>query len=412
MPRSGSERIAGRYRLRRQIGTGGMAVVWLAGDERLGRDVAVKFPAEALAADPDFRRRFEREARIAAKITHPNLVSVYDYGSEDGSPFLVMEYIEGETLATRLKHGPLSVEQAEALAEELLAALAAIHGEGVVHRDVKPSNILIDRRGAARMTDFGIARSTEASDLTQAGHVLGTARYMAPEVREGSPATPRSDLYSLGVVLGECAPAEARRVLSLARRLTEGRPSRRPRSAEEAARMLAVADDPTVPGSPDVPPAEATPPTERLARRPLRSVIALGASVAVLAGAAVAFAVSGAGEGGGSTTHSTKAQTARRHRGSVAGTPTHTVTQTVTTPAAETTEAKPPAAAPAPAPKPAPAADPCTSFDEEKKALDEEKHLVDERDKGDPAAQKAEHERLDAAKHVLDEEKTVCEKER
>ncbi|HEX3361891.1 MAG TPA: protein kinase, partial [Solirubrobacterales bacterium] len=97
-----------------------MAVVWLAGDERLGRDVAVKFPAEALAADPDFRRRFEREARIAAKITHPNLVSVYDYGSEDGSPFLVMEYIEGETLATRLKHGPLSVEQAEALAEELL----------------------------------------------------------------------------------------------------------------------------------------------------------------------------------------------------------------------------------------------------------------------------------------------------
>jgi serine/threonine-protein kinase len=294
----------------------------------------------------------------------------------------------------------------------LLAALAAIHDEGVVHRDVKPSNILIDRRGVARMTDFGIARSTEASDLTQTGHLLGTARYMAPEVREGSPATPRSDLYSLGVVLGECAPAEAGRLLSLARRLTEERPSRRPRTAEEAARMLAVADDATLPGSSDVPTAEATPPTERLARRPRPGMIAVGASVIVLAGAAVAFAVSQGGEGGRSTTDSTKVQTSARHRGSAEGTPTHTVTQTVTTPAAETTEAKPPAAAPAPAPKPTPAADPCTSFDEAKKALDEEEHLVDERDKEDPPAQKAEHERLDAAKHVLDEEKAVCEKQR
>jgi eukaryotic-like serine/threonine-protein kinase len=194
----------GRYVLDRQLARGGMAAVWLAHDVILERPVAIKVLSDTLAGDGEFLARFRREARVAAGLSHPNLVSVYDFDAGDQRPYLVMEYVPGGDLRQRLTEGGEGVE-VERLAGELLAALRHIHSAGVLHRDVKPQNVLIGEDGRAQLTDFGIAQPRDATQITQTGNVLGTERYIAPEVLRGEPPSERSDLYALGMVLAEVA---------------------------------------------------------------------------------------------------------------------------------------------------------------------------------------------------------------
>jgi eukaryotic-like serine/threonine-protein kinase len=194
----------GRYRLERPLGHGGMASVYLGLDTELDRPVAVKLLAENAAADDGLRKRFVREARLAARLSHPNVVSVYDAGEDDGRPYLVMEHIEGETLADVLaRRGRLPPEEARGLAVQAARGLAHAHAAGLVHRDVKPQNLLLRRDGTLKIADFGIARAAEGTALTQAGTVLGTAAYLAPEQALGEEVTPAADVYSLGAVLYE-----------------------------------------------------------------------------------------------------------------------------------------------------------------------------------------------------------------
>jgi hypothetical protein len=200
--------LSGRYRLERVVGAGGMATVWRARDQVLGRPVAVKVLSDALAANPTYVARFAREARTAARISHPNLVQVYDYRATE-RPYLVMEYVDGGTLAERLRRGPLPYAEVRRLACELLSALACVHRAGVLHRDIKPSNVLLGADGRARLTDFGIARLEDSTRLTQPGQVVGTLRYLAPELLRGKPPSRRSDLYALGVLLAEVPLADA-----------------------------------------------------------------------------------------------------------------------------------------------------------------------------------------------------------
>jgi eukaryotic-like serine/threonine-protein kinase len=231
----------GRYRLQRLLGAGGMATVWLAEDASLARPVAVKVMADTLAADRDWVRRFEREARAAASLSHPNVVPVFDYGAEDGRPFLVMQYVAGGTLQSPQVNGAGDLD-VERLARDLLGALAHIHAAGLVHRDIKPANVLLDEDGRPRITDFGIAQPRDATSLTRTGTVLGTAAYLAPEVLAGAPATPRSDLYSCGALLAHAASAnEPAAVTELIGALTAHDPEQRPPSASAA---LALLDDP------------------------------------------------------------------------------------------------------------------------------------------------------------------------
>ncbi|HEX2701708.1 MAG TPA: serine/threonine-protein kinase [Acidimicrobiales bacterium] len=196
--------LGARYRLGARLGRGGMAEVYDGFDERLGRSVAVKLLRPEMAADPDVRARFEIEARSAAGLAHPNVVAVYDTGEDDGVPFIVMERLPGETLADRMARGPVDQGWLRRVAGDVLGALGAAHAAGLVHRDVKPGNILIGEDGCAKVADFGIAKSLEvAGEATGTGLLLGTPAYVAPERLEGQPATERSDLYSLGVVLYE-----------------------------------------------------------------------------------------------------------------------------------------------------------------------------------------------------------------
>jgi serine/threonine-protein kinase len=202
--------LAGRYELGAVLGRGGMAEVRAAWDRRLNRAVAVKTLLPDLAERPGIRERFEGEARAAARLAHPNAVAVFDVGEEEGVPFLVMEQVMGPTLEQELSGGPLDVGRVVRLGTELLAALGAAHAAGLVHRDVKPANILITPDGSAKVADFGIAKavadddgSASQMDLTTTGQLIGTVAYMAPERLAGQPATVPSDLYSVGVVLYE-----------------------------------------------------------------------------------------------------------------------------------------------------------------------------------------------------------------
>jgi serine/threonine-protein kinase len=189
--------IAGRYRLEQQIGAGGMSQVWAATDLDLGRSVAVKLLGST--ADPV---RFEREARAAAGLAHANLCALYDYGEADGRRFMVLELLSGGSLENRLAGGrPLPDDETRRIAAEIAAGLAHAHQRGVVHRDLKPANILFDAEERAKIADFGIARTTAASGLTEAGTVMGTAAYISPEQARGEPATPASDVYAFGVIL-------------------------------------------------------------------------------------------------------------------------------------------------------------------------------------------------------------------
>src|SRR4051812_40222353 len=194
--------LAGRYRVLERIGRGGMASVLLAEDERLGRRVAVK---RLHAESPeDTARRFRREARLGASLNHPNLVSVYDIVSDEEGVLIVMEYVEGETLRDALGRGPLPAKRAIEVLRGLASGLDHAHAEGIVHRDVKPANVLLGRRsGEVKLADLGIATAVESTRITKSGTVMGTASYMAPEQLEGHRAGPEADVYSLAVVAWE-----------------------------------------------------------------------------------------------------------------------------------------------------------------------------------------------------------------
>src|SRR5215211_4199415 len=194
----------GRYQLGSLLAVGGMARVYLASDRVLERPVAVKVLSPPHAQDPVFVERFRREARSAARLSHPNIVAVFDSGSDAGRHYLVMEYVAGQSLAQLLhRQGRLAPRQAAELGVEVCAALAAAHAQGLVHRDVKPANVLVGDDGRVKVTDFGIAKAAATATLTGTGTVLGTAAYLSPEQAQGGPVDARSDLYSLGCVLYE-----------------------------------------------------------------------------------------------------------------------------------------------------------------------------------------------------------------
>jgi eukaryotic-like serine/threonine-protein kinase len=199
----------GRYRLGDRIGAGGMSTVYRATDETLQRTVAIKLMHREIASDSDQLERFRREARAVAQLSHPHIVGVIDYGEDDGRPYIVFEYVEGETLKERIRrNGRLPITEAVAYAIEIARALGTAHARHIVHRDVKPQNVLIDEEGSAKVTDFGIARTLDEEGLTADGRVLGTTDYVSPEQALGRPVTGQSDLYALGIVLYEMLTGE------------------------------------------------------------------------------------------------------------------------------------------------------------------------------------------------------------
>jgi hypothetical protein len=199
-----------RYDVGRGLGSGGMGEVFLARDRVLRRDVALKVLRRQYAGDSEFAERFLREARSAASLSHPNIVQVYDRGeTEDGASYIAMEYVPGGTLKEKIsREGPLAAREAAALGAQVAEALGAAHDRGMVHRDIKPQNVLLTEKGDAKVADFGIARAGSSVTISKTGSVMGTAGYMSPEQALGEPATPKSDLYSLGVVLYEALTGE------------------------------------------------------------------------------------------------------------------------------------------------------------------------------------------------------------
>lgn len=193
-----------RYTLDELIAVGGMGEVWKATDKVLGRTVAIKLLSPALATQPGFEERFREEARHTALLSHPNIATVYDYGETDGASWLVMEFVEGEPLSAIIREeGPQSPRRTAMVVGQCAEALQAAHEAGVIHRDVKPANIMVRPDGVVKLTDFGIARATDAAPMTRTGEVMGTAQYISPEQAMGRPVSPKSDIYSLGVVAHE-----------------------------------------------------------------------------------------------------------------------------------------------------------------------------------------------------------------
>jgi eukaryotic-like serine/threonine-protein kinase len=320
-----------RYAVEKRLGQGGMATVDLAEDTELGRRVAVKRLFASLAGDYVFQQRFFREARLAAALSHPNLVTVYDVGEEDGLPYIVMEYVDGETLAELMRReGPLPADRAVDLLLQVCAGLEHAHAAGLVHRDIKPQNLLVRRDGVAKIADFGIARTIQSTQLTQVGTVLGTAAYLAPEQAVGEQVTAAADIYSVGVVGYELltgrTPYEFETLADLTlkqqeppaaisdvpphvdaaiRRSLALDPAARPASAAALARELSAADGE---GEPE-PPTRVlpTPAARRRIHLPRRGLIPL-AILAALAVFGTSFAIAYArGDGG---TQNTPAQPA------------------------------------------------------------------------------------------------------
>ena len=196
--------LSGRYKLEAKLGSGGMSTVYLARDTTLDRPVAVKVMHREMSEQADQLQRFRQEARAVAKLSHPNVVAVIDAGEDGGHPYIVFEYVEGETLKQRINRlGALDAQEALAYGIEIARGLTVAHGRNMVHRDIKPQNVLIDSEGRAKLTDFGISRQLEQDGMTATGRVLGTTDYVAPEQAMGHPVDQRSDVYSLGVVLYE-----------------------------------------------------------------------------------------------------------------------------------------------------------------------------------------------------------------
>src|SRR5215210_6854464 len=192
-----------RYRIVRKLGTGGMANVYLAEDEVLGRRVAIKILNDRHAGDDQFVERFRREAKNAASLSHPNIVSIYDRGEAEGTYYIAMEYLDGRSLKELIvARGPAPVHLAVDYARQILAAVRFAHRHGIVHRDIKPHNVLVDGEGRLKVTDFGIARAG-TSQMTEAGSIIGTAQYLSPEQARGAPVDQTSDLYSVGILLYE-----------------------------------------------------------------------------------------------------------------------------------------------------------------------------------------------------------------
>lgn len=279
-----------RYRLERTLGRGGMAAVWLGQDEVLERPVAVKVLSDTIAGDPGFVARFRREAQVAARLSHPNLVGVYDFSEEGERPYLVMQFVPGENLAAHLERG--AAVDAERLARELLEAVAHIHEAGILHRDIKPGNIVVEPGGTAKLIDFGIAQPLDATAMTKTGLILGTERFAAPEVMEGRPATAQSDLYSCGVVLRACEGPHSRALEEVIEWLTEDDPAQRPSSARQALARLerseAVVEQPTQaftaePARTEPPPPSPPPARSDSHRGRWGAIAALAAFVAALA---------------------------------------------------------------------------------------------------------------------------------
>jgi serine/threonine-protein kinase len=320
-----------RYVVEQSIGRGGMARVELAVDEQLGRKVAIKRLSEAFTGDEILRERFIREARMAAQLSHPNIVAVYDVGEEDGVPYIVMEYVEGETLAELLaRKGRLDPDRAVDLVLQVCAGLEHAHGAGLVHRDIKPRNLLVRGDDTVKIADFGIARPLDATQLTMAGTVLGTAAYLSPEQALGEPVTAAADIYSLGAVTYELLagrpPYEFETLADLVVKHREGpppsidgvsaelegvvlrclavEPEARPASAAALAHELAHA-------SPEAPtealPAPAATAATEVMARPGRTAIHVSRSQLLLGTAAVAAGLLGGvvvalvRDGGGST---------------------------------------------------------------------------------------------------------------
>ena len=225
--------ISARYRLIAPLGEGGMATIWRAVDEQLDREVAVKLLRPQFSADPGFAARFKQEARSAGGLSHPNIVSVYDYGTDgaDGEQYIVMELVEGQDLSAILHdRGALSVEDAVRVAIGVAAALEVAHRKGIVHRDVKPGNILITENGDVKVTDFGIARAVAEASMTVTGTTLGSVHYFSPEQARGDQVTGASDVYALAIVLFEMLtgrrPFEADSAAAVAlKRLSEDAPT-------------------------------------------------------------------------------------------------------------------------------------------------------------------------------------------
>jgi len=238
----------GRYRLEARIGAGGMSTVYRALDETLQRQVAVKLMNREVASDSDQLERFRREARAVAQLSHPHVVGVIDAGEDDGRPYIVFEYVEGETLKERIRRcGRLPIAEAVAYAIEVARALGAAHARHIVHRDVKPQNVLIDEEGSAKVTDFGIARTLDEDGLTADGRVLGTTDYVSPEQALGQPVTGQSDLYSLGIVLYEMLTGEVpfkgeSQVAVAMKHVREALPDIQLRRPEVSAALAAVID--------------------------------------------------------------------------------------------------------------------------------------------------------------------------
>jgi serine/threonine-protein kinase len=243
--------LSGRYRLEARIGAGGMSTVYRALDETLQRQVAVKLMNREVASDSDQLERFRREARAVAQLSHPHIVGVIDAGEDEGRPYIVFEYVEGQTLKDRIRRlGRLPISEAVAYAIEIARALGAAHARHIVHRDVKPQNVLIDEEGSAKVTDFGIARTLDEEGLTADGRVLGTTDYVSPEQALGQPVTGQSDLYSLGIVLYEMLTGEVpfrgdSQVAVAMKHVREELPDVQSKRPEVSAALAAIVDSAT-----------------------------------------------------------------------------------------------------------------------------------------------------------------------